>query len=68
MLTRYFERPRGSILVALLTLSRFLCFSLNAILCRFALLACGMDPLRREPEKPFGRETVSAQPSGIFRR
>ena len=46
MLTRYFERPGGGILVGLLTLFCFLCFSLNAILCRFALMTCGMEPLR----------------------
>ena len=46
MLTRYFARPGGGILIALLTLFCFLCFSLNAILCRSALAACGMDPLR----------------------
>ncbi|MDE7240365.1 DMT family transporter [Desulfovibrio sp.] len=45
MLTRYFERPGGGILVTLLTLFCFLCFSLNAILCRFALMTYGMDPL-----------------------
>ena len=36
----------GAILVTLLALFCFLCFSLNAILCRFALVTCGMDPLR----------------------
>ncbi|WP_165076576.1 MULTISPECIES: DMT family transporter [unclassified Desulfovibrio] len=46
MLTRYFARPGGGILIALLTLFCFFCFSLNAILCRSALAACGMDPLR----------------------
>lgn len=46
MLTRYPARPGGDILIVLLTLFCFLCFSLNAILCRFALAACGMDPLR----------------------
>lgn len=46
MLTRYLARPGGGLLIPLLTLFCFLCFSLNAILCRFALATCGMDPLR----------------------
>lgn len=46
MQTRYFERQGGALLIALLTLFCFLCFSLNAILCRFALMTYGMDPLR----------------------
>lgn len=45
MLTRYFERPGGVFLVVLLTLFCFLCFSLNAIFCRFALMTYGMGPL-----------------------
>lgn len=46
MLTRYPERRGGAILIPLLTLFCFLCFSLNAILCRCALMIHGMDPLR----------------------
>lgn len=39
------ERSRGLLFVYGLTLFCFLCFSLNAILCRFALMAYGMGPL-----------------------
>ena len=53
MLTPCFERPGGAILLTLLTLFCFLCFSLNAILCRFALVGCGMDPLRFEAVRCF---------------
>ncbi|MDE7370421.1 MAG: DMT family transporter [Desulfovibrio sp.] len=45
MLTQYLACPGGAVLIALLTLFCFLCFSLNAILCRSALAVCGMAPL-----------------------
>lgn len=46
MLARSLAGVRGVVVISFLTLFCFVCFSLNAILCRFALVSYGMVPLQ----------------------
>ena len=44
MPARFLEGAGGFVLLTALTLFCFVCFSLNAILCRFARVSYGMEP------------------------